>query len=262
MYKSLAPVSPERHGGKAWRGFSGYLHAAGEAALPLCASELPRVSGDMPVGFLRQNGAVSPVAICALMPGRNFYIAPDGRWLGGYVPAILRAYPFALVPGDGGQRMVCVDEQSGLLLEAPAGEGAEPFFDDQNQPAGKFAQVVDFLTHLERDRQATASLCARLDAHGLFTDWPLKVDSGQGAQDVTGVLRIDEAKLNRLSDAAFLELRKAGALPFIYTHLLSTQRLPVLSRLVQLQAQMQQAQPSLAEAFEMPLDDGLEFNFD
>ena len=262
MYKSLVPVSPERHGGKAWRGFSGYLHAAGEAVLPLCAVELPRAAADMPVGFLRQNDAVSPVAICSLVPGRNFYIAPDGRWLGGYVPAILRAYPFALVAGDGVQRVVCVDEESGLLLEAPDGEGTEPFFDDQNQPAGKFAQLVDFLTHLERDRQATARLCALLDSHGLFADWPLKVDAGQGAQDVTGILRIDEAALNQLSDEAFLELRKAGALAFIYTHLLSTQRLPMLSRLAQLQNQLQQRQPSLADAFEMPIDDDLEFNFD
>ena len=262
MYKSLVPVSPERHGGKAWRGFSGYLYAAGEAVLPLCAVELPRAAADMPVGFLRQNEAVSPVAICSLVPGQNFYIAPEGRWLGGYVPAILRAYPFALVAGDGDQRVVCIDEESGLLLEAPDAEGADPFFDDQNQPAGKFAQVVDFLTHLERDRQATAALCALLDGHGLFADWPLKVDAGQGAQDVTGILRIDEAKLNQLSDAAFLELRKAGALPFIYTHLLSTQRLPVLSRLAQLQAQLQQRQPTLDDAFEMPLDDDFEFNFD
>ena len=262
MYKSLVPVSPERHGGKAWRGFSGYLHAAGEAVLPLCAVELPRAAADMPVGFLRQTDAVSPVAICSLVPGRNFYIAPDGRWLGGYVPAILRAYPFALVAGDGVQRVVCVDEESGLLLEAPDGEGTEPFFDDQNQPAGKFAQLVDFLTHLERDRQATARLCALLDSHGLFADWPLKVDAGQGAQDVTGILRIDEAALNQLSDEAFLELRKAGALAFIYTHLLSTQRLPMLSRLAQLQNQLQQRQPSLADAFEMPIDDDLEFNFD
>lgn len=262
MYRSLVPVSPERHGGKAWRGFSGYLHAAGEAAVPLCAAELPRAAADMPVGFLRQEDAVSPVAICALMPGRNFYVAPDGRWLGGYVPAILRAYPFALAAGEGEQRLVCLDEESGLLLEAPDGEGAEPFFDDQNQPAGKFSQVVDFLTHLERDRKATAQLCALLDAHGLFADWPMKVDSGQGAQDVTGILRIDEARLNQLSDAAFLEVRRAGALPFIYAHLLSIQRLPLLSRLAQLQSQMQQSQPSLADAFEMPLDDDLEFNFD
>lgn len=262
MYKSLVSVSPERHGGKAWRGFSGYLFAVGEAVLPLCAAELPRAAADMPVGFLRQNEAVSPVAICSLVPGRNFFIAPDGRWLGSYVPAILRAYPFALVAGEGDRRVVCLDEESGLLLEAPDGEGAEPFFDDQNQPAGKFAQVVDFLTHLERDRQATAALCALLDGHGLFADWPLKVDAGQGAQDVTGVLRIDEAKLNQLSDAAFLELRKAGALPFIYTHLLSTQRLPVLSRLAQLQTQLQQRQPTLDDAFEMPLDDDFEFNFD
>jgi hypothetical protein len=262
MYKALAPVSPERHGGKAWRGFSGYLYATGEAVLPLCAAELIRAAVDMPIGFVRQNDIISPVAICSLVPGRNFYVAPDGRWLGGYVPALLRAYPFTLLTSDADQRMVCVDEESGLLLEAPDGEGAEPFFDDQNQPAGKFAQVVNFLTHLDRDRQATATLCGLLDRHGLFGEWPMKVDAGQGAQDVTGILRIDEAQLNQLSDEAFLELRKAGALPFIYTHLLSMQRLPLLSRLAQMQSQMQKAQPTLADAFELPLDDDLEFNFD
>ena len=264
MYKTLTAISPERHAGQLWQGFTSYAFAAGEAVLPLCAAEMPRAVAEMATGFMRQGEAVSLVALCALTPGQNLYVGPDGRWLGNYVPAVLRGYPFAVVQRpEGGEPVVCIDEASGLLSET---EG-EPLFDDTHKPAGKFAQVVDFLTHLERDRKITQLLCDLLDRHGLFADWPLKVDAGNGPQDVTGILRIDEAALNALSAEAFLELRQAGALPLVYAHLLSTLRLPVLSRLAQIQAQLTaqlagQPQTRLEDVFELPGADDLEFNFD
>lgn len=267
MYKSLVPVSPERHRDLSWRGYSDYGFAFGEAVIPLIMSELPRASADMPIGFVRQQDEVSPVAICSLLPGKNYYIAPDGRWLGGYVPALLRAYPFALLrnPAEQGAEpdvVVCIDEGSGLLTERADLEDAQPFFDEEDKPVGKFAQVLNFLTQLQRDRQITRNLCALIDQYGLLAEWPLKVDMGEGATDVTGILRIDEDALLSVSDEVFLDLRRKGALPYVYTQLLSLQRIANLSRMAQVQGQLMQAQPSLADAFEIPFDDGLEFNFD
>lgn len=267
MYKSLVPVSPERHRNLSWHGFSDYGFAYGEAVIPLILTEMPRACTDMPIGFIRQQDEIAPVAICSLVPGKNYYIAPDGRWLGTYVPAILRAYPFALLKGvaeEGGEptTLVCIDEQSGLLTERSDLEDARPFFNDEDQPVGKFAQVLNFLIQLDQERRATRKVCELLGELELLVEWPMKVETGEGLQDVTGVMRIDEDKLQALPDDAFLRLRKAGAMPFIYTQLLSIQRLANLSHMAQLQAKLLQSQPSLADAFEIPLDDGLEFNFD
>ncbi|MBU0726191.1 MAG: SapC family protein [Alphaproteobacteria bacterium] len=260
MYKSLVPVSAERHAGKFWQPFPNYGFAAGEAVLPLTVTEVMRASSDLAIGFMRQDEIVAPVAICGLMPGQNLYVAPDGRWLGSYVPASLRSYPFALVAGPEGERVVCFDEESGLLSM----NSGEPFFDDDHKPVGRFAQVVDFFTQLERDRQATRTYCDLIDRQGLFSDWQMKVDAGQGIQEVTGLLRVDEVALNNLSDEAFLQCRHAGILPLIYAHLLSTNRLSELSRLSQVQAQLagQQPQTRLEDVFALPGADDLEFNFD
>lgn len=267
MYKNLVPVSPERHRDLSWRGYENYLFTSGEAIVPICMSEMPRASSDMAIGFVRQQEHLSPAAICSLTPGKNYYVGPDGRWLGSYVPAILRAYPFALMrrtpePGATSNAVVCIDEGCGLLMARADLEGAEPLFDENERPVGKFAQVIAFLTQLEKDRHVTRTMCDIIDGHGLLVDWPLKVDRGDGVQNVTGILRIDEDRLSGLPDEVFLELRHSGTLPFIYAHFLSTQRLSALSGLAQLQGRLLQSQPSLADAFEMPLDDDLEFNFD
>ena len=55
-------------------------------------------------------------------------VAPDGRWLGGYVPACFRRHPFRLVPKQGtDQTVLCVDTDSGLVVEGDA--AGEDFFD-------------------------------------------------------------------------------------------------------------------------------------
>ena len=52
------------------------------------------------------------------MPEHNLFVGPDGHWLGGYVPASLRSYPFRVLGSEGsGQLALCVDEDSGLVVE-------------------------------------------------------------------------------------------------------------------------------------------------
>ena len=53
-----------------------------------------------------------------------------------------------------------------------------------------------------------------------------------------GLSRINEAALNALDDAAFLVLRKTGALPLAYLHFLSVAQLSVFERLNVAQQQL------------------------
>src|SRR5919112_5480426 len=112
-------VSRERHAGKAWRPYTSYAFAAGDAVLPLVASELGQAVMGMPVAFVRQDGRYVLMAVLSLTPERNLFVAPDGRWLGEYVPMVLRGYPFRVLRPEGREESIlCVDENSGLVVDA------------------------------------------------------------------------------------------------------------------------------------------------
>lgn len=237
-------VSRQRHGALQWQRLSHYLFTAQDTTVPLVAAELPKVQAVMPVAFVAvgQGEAMQylPVAVLGLMPQRNLFVAPDGRWLGAYVPAAYRGWPFLLARTPEGQQVLCIDEAVGLH-DAGAGGGGEAFFTDTGEPAPAVASLMQFLTEVDRSRQATTLMCAALQRHNLLTPWPITVQTQAGEQAVQGLWRIDEAAFNALSAEALLELRNAGALPLIFCQLLSMQHLPRLGELARAHAQAAQA---------------------
>ncbi|WP_032936134.1 SapC family protein [Mesorhizobium sp. WSM3626] len=63
----------------------------------------------------------------------------------------------------------------------------------------------------------------KIDGHGLFSPRQSKVTlEGGEVFNLTDFQVIDEAAFNTLSDEAFLDLRKSGALGLLYCHLAST----------------------------------------
>lgn len=239
MIKSPVPVVPERHAGKRWLPNRSMAFAAAEAAIPLVAAEMPKAALAMPVAFVMQGGEALPVALVGLETGRNLFVLPDGRWLGEYVPAMLRGYPFVLGrPSDGGEPMLCFDEGSGLIADehSVAAVAGELFFAPEGGPSPALSGIIDFMRQVENSRVATARACAALMRHGLLVPWDLRVRNGAEEQAVTGLHRVDEAALNRLPDEAFLELRAAGALGVAYAHLLSQGKVGVLGQLAGLHA--------------------------
>jgi len=234
---SLHPVSVSRHGSRRWQRYSSYAFAAGDAVCPLVAQELPKAAMSLPLAFVASGEEVVPVAVLGLQPGKNLFVAPDGRWLGGYVPAAYRGYPFALANTADGQQVLCIDEDSGLLVD---GEG-EAFFAEGDRPAAALNDVLNFLTQVAANRQATRHACALLREHGVVQPWPVRLQTAGGEQAVAGLLRIDEAALNALPAGAFVALRDAGALSLAYCQLLSMQHLAQLGPLAQAHERAAQA---------------------
>ena len=89
-----AAITPESHAKKVWKNVTDYAFAAGETVIPLVGAELSKVVPVMPIGFVKQETGYQLVAITSLQPGQNLYVAPDGKWLGTYIPSALRGYPF------------------------------------------------------------------------------------------------------------------------------------------------------------------------
>lgn len=259
---NFVPVNQAQHAGKAWRRPGGFAHAAAEAAAPLVGEEFAKAAVAMPIAFVAQAGRYQPVALMSPIPGRNLFIGPAGQWLGGYVPAVLRFYPFRLARANEAEKTILfVDQDSGLVVDADG--AAESFFDADGNPSPATKSVLDSLTKIERSRMATDRAVAALADAGVIQPWPLKVMADGKATPTNGLFRIDAAALNALDDEAFLKLRKSSALPLAYMQLLSMGRLALFDQLIRRQQQLaprQEPQISFDEIFAEAESETIRFN--
>ncbi len=223
----LTVISREQHAAKRWKRYTSYAFAAKDTVAPLVAQELPRACLSLPLGFVKVEKGFQLVAVQGLLPGQNLWVAPDGRWLGAYVPAAYRSYPFVLANTSDGRRVLCVREDSGLVNDT---EG-EPFFDEEGKPAKVVQDVLKFLEQVSAGAQLTTRICALLEEHGLIQPWKVKLRTDDAERSTEGLYRVDEAAFNAVSADALDALRKAGALPLVYCQLLSMQHLQQLARL-------------------------------
>ncbi len=256
-------ISRDSHAGKKWQRFKNYGFASTSALAPVVGMEIARAALAMPLAFFQEARRFVLVAVLSLTPNRNMLVAPDGRWLGGYVPAFLRSYPFALLPQQGtDQTVLCIDTDSGLVVDGNA--DGEDFVGPDGNISPALKKALDFLNELERSRRTTDVAVAALAAAGVIQPWPITLKAEQGDRAITGLHRVDEVALNALADDVFLKLRKASALPIAYAQMLSMGQLGMFEHLAKLQAQLRpppaSALPeSLESLFEMPGGDTIQF---
>lgn len=243
-------LSRARHASKRWTGPRNYAFAAADAVVPLVAQEVPRAALHLPVGFVQQGDVFVPVAVLGIQPGQNLFVAPDGRWVGGYTPAAYRGYPFQLADTPDGRRVLVVDEGSGLIGEA---EG-QPFFDADGEASGPVKAVLDFLTKVRANRDVTARICRVLAEHELIEPWPIVLQTDGGERRIIGLHRISEVRLNGLDGGALKALQQAGALALAYCQRLSMQHLGTLGTLARARLQAAKRSEPPAPAGELDLE--------
>ncbi|TXM67544.1 SapC family protein [Methylobacterium sp. WL12] len=241
---NLQPVSHERHQTRRWIRFPDYHFTASYSWAPLAAAEVTKAALALPLAFIERAGQWSLVGVLGLKPDQNLYVTPDGQWIGSYIPAVFRAFPFSMRRSETGEVILCVDEGSGLVLES--GEG-EPFFGEGGEPSDSIKQVLSFLSETAKSEAVLTQACGALHAQGVFEPWPITIDGDEGQQQVGGLYRINEAALNRLDDVSFNQLRRAGVVPLAYAQLLSIGNLTDLARLAQARAQAEAAERARAE---------------
>lgn len=241
---ALHVLSSQRHGALRWQRFTSHAFANGRNLVGLAAAELAPATLNLPLAFIDQGGTWSLCAVLGLAPGQNLYVGGDGRWLGSYVPASLRAHPFHL-GWEGGEATLCVDEASGLLV----GDGTgEPFFDERGDLSAPVREVWTFLSQTAESILALEGAAAVLAQAGVLEPWPITVERADGQQTLSGLFRIAEGSLNAADDATFTTLRRAGVLPVAYAQMFSMGNLAQLGQLAQARAQAEAEEYARAQA--------------
>jgi len=227
LYRSLDPLTPERHGGLRVRD-GGYRFAAATSAVPLTVEEFGIAARTLPIVFAAQAPHL-PVALTGLTAGTNLYVNETGAWRqGAYIPAYLRRIPFFLVrAGQDSDRLVlCIDRQAPQVSET---EG-EPLFDAEGKPTPQLDRALAFARAVEEGIVRTRAATERLNALGLLKPAVVEFPHHGKPMRIDGFFAVDRPALAALPPEQFLELRQTGLLEVIYAHLLSIGGLPELAR--------------------------------
>ena len=229
----LVAVSKERHGNSFWKRPDSYAFAASQHMAPILVAEVFRAALAMPLAFIQKGQNYLLVGLLSLSSGKNFLVAPNGKWVGDHIPLVFRSYPFRLARADGRDEMIlCVDEDSNLLNKKKS--GGEPFFDDSGKMSNQLQEVANFLNLMEKSRKVADVAVGELAKAGLIKPWTLKI----GDEKIEGLHRIDQEMLQQVEDGIFLNLRKTGALIVAYGQLLSMGNIRLLQKLAMLRGKL------------------------
>jgi len=229
---AVTPITKELFGQKRFKRVQDYHFASRDDVAPLALRELSRAMLNLPIAFAKVRDDWMPAAVLGLGGGKNLLVAPNGRWVGRYLPVCYRLHPFVLASIKDDKQVLCFDDESELISET---EG-EPFFDEHGNPSATVTEILNFLGQHSQNLKATKQLSAVLDQHGLLTSWSIKLQDEESKNHATlsGLYRVNEEVFNTLNSETLGKLHQAGALPLIYCQLLSMQHLPNFGELSKL----------------------------
>lgn len=240
---NFVPLNQNDHQAAGFEKISSYSFASGDVFAPVVVSEIAKLIPRMPLAFYKSEEmtAYQLVGLQGLLPGQNLFLNPTGQWLGGYIPACYRAYPFRLFPVDGKTEMLlCVDEDSPFFHKQAEADDL-PIYTAEGKPADIILQVRDFLAMVGRDIQKTQEIVNLLAEYELLTPWHIRLDGLSETQEpLQGLHHINEAALRSLTPEKIQVLNLRGALPLAYGQLFSEHRIDDLYTLLSYRAKAAQ----------------------
>lgn len=225
---SFKAITFENFKDKSWIRPVNYNYASKDTVVALGAAEIPVAIMQFAIGFVPDDENFIPVAIQGIENGHNLMVDENGRWIGEYVPATYRAYPFRLARGEGENHFLCINEDSNLVMEAGKGE---PFYDGEGKLAVHTKNAMNLLVDAERDRLLAVKISKALNYAGVIQPWDIQLEFEGQVQKITGLFKISEDKLNGLDAEAFADLREGGSITLAYCQLLSMRNIQKLGRL-------------------------------
>jgi len=228
FYKQVAALSKERHGQWYIDPEPGYRFAAEANCVYVAGVEFANACHEYPIVFANTGGdTVVPVALLGLRAGQNLFLDEDGSWLGRYVPAYVRRYPFILASDGSGQNFtVCIDEAYSGFNTAQEGER---LIDDNGEQGPLLKRSVEFLRNYQGHAQITSRFCARVVELGLLEPVQANISMNSGEKmSLAGFSCVNKQRLQGLDGAVLQELARQNFLDLVYAHLLSLGNLSAL----------------------------------
>lgn len=220
FYKTAVPVTAQRH--KDWSVKTGetYSFAAEVNSVPVTAIEFAQAAAEYPIVFAGTEKSVMPAVILGVKENENLYVGPDGKWLGSYIPAFVRRYPFVFSQDDAGTTFTLhIDETFSGCNQAGRGER---LFDADGAQTQYLGTVLGFLQEYQGRFRRTQAYCDRLMELGLLQPMQAQFTLSSGEQrSLSGFMVIDRAKLKALPADVVADMLSKDELECSFLHLAS-----------------------------------------
>ncbi len=225
MFTQLVPLNSETHRNLVFSPDLPFLFAKPLAMIPLTAAELFKASRELVILFPKQGGV--PQALVGVEPDNNLHVNDTGHWVGRYIPAHLRRYPFILsemnideaARAETGRRFVVQFDAAAPHFNLV---GGLRLFSEDGKPTDLLNNIQKILMHLQQDQERTQVMVAELDAADLLVERAIRVNRPQGEPvSLTGMRIVDTEALANLDPETTVKLRNTGTLAAVYAHLVS-----------------------------------------
>jgi len=228
-----APVSltSSAHKGLRIKNIGNADHIAPSHFAKIYTPEFAKAGTDYPIIFVRDpvTGTFFSAVMWGLEPGENLFVN-EGRWEGGYFPASVRCYPFAIQPDtENKERLFIGIYETASIVNKEEGN---LIFNEDGTETEWMVNVKEFLVRVFQQEEMTKQFANKLNELELLVPQTLTVNipGVETPKEVSGFFVVDREKLANLPDETILELRKSGALEVIYNHIMSLESLDKLLR--------------------------------
>lgn len=236
--------------------------AAHMQTVPLVLSEVANATQHMALAFQTVQAGTKHerfelVGIQSIIPNKNLFLTPDGRWLTGYRPAFYRSHPFALMSNPE-SKQVELSIDADHIVETPTDDNSL-LFDNEGNLTEQLRDAVEFLSNTLQSRSKTLALCKELQDANLITPWAIKF-TGKDNQDepqirtLQGLSHINSKALKELDSNTLAKLNQSGALEMAYAQILSEPRVSGLTTLANVHGQMEAQKAKQKASAEVDLD--------
>ena len=222
-------IAQERHGHLRLKPSPHFGHSRYDNFAPLVLPEVVALAREAFICF-PNNQTDLPHMLLGFRKADNAYVNDQGQWLGHYVPAAIRRYPFRLAQhpdAAADEFQVVLDPKAAVLSPQDTKDKndpkeGEPLFTEQGQLSPAVQARIKLLKAFELQARQTQEAVRLIERLGLFDMEKLQIkkDSQQLA-GIGGLRMVNEARLQALDGAALHQLMQAGALELLYAHKLS-----------------------------------------
>ena len=243
IYERATPISSERH--RDWSLVAGedYSYARAVNSVPLLAAEFIATAVMDTIVFAGSETDVVPTVILGMRDGENASVGPDGRWVGGYIPAFLRRYPFVFARSEDAKTFtLCIDEEFEGFNKDGRGER---LFDSDGKRTKYLESMLTFVREYQALFERTNLFCRRLKEHDLLEPASARFRLPGGEQaSLGGFLTINRDKLKALPGDVLAEMARTDELEMCYVHLQSLNNLTPMAQRIAAAAAGETAAPA------------------
>jgi len=225
FYKTAVPITRARHFDCSLASIEGFEFSQGINSVPLTGVEFPMAAAEYPIIFAGTPGEIAPAVILGLGGAENLFLAPDFSWMGKYIPAFIRRYPFVFSRADD-RFLLCVDEEYAGFNRDGLGQ---KFFTPEGEMAPFVQSVLTFVQEYQAQFTRTQMFCAKIEKLGILESMQAQVTIDGVMQNMlSGFQAVSREKLKALPGDTLAELAATDELELIYLHLQSMRNFEAL----------------------------------